>query len=57
MEVSLLQIINTKKLKKLLVQVGYFVQYVNRKILQFYKVYFIKLYQMKALELNNFVNY
>ena len=59
MEVSLLQIINTKKLTKSACSSRVLVQYVNRKFLQFYKGYFINLYQMKALEikLNIFVNF
>ena len=59
MEVSLLQIINTKKLTKSACSSRVLVQYVNRKILQFYKGYFTNLYQVKALEikLNIFVNF
>ena len=59
MEVSLLQIINTKKLTKSACSSRVLVQYVDRKILQFYKGYFTNLYQMKALEikLNIFVNF
>ena len=50
MEVPLLQIINTKKLRKTASSSRVVVQYVNRKILQFYKESFINLNQMKALE-------
>ena len=59
MEVSLLQIINTKKLTKSACSSRVLVQYVNRNFLQFYKGYFTNLYQMKALEikLNIFVNF
>ena len=58
MEVSLLQIINTKKLTKYACSSRVLVKYVNRKFLQFCKEYFTNLYQMKALEikLNIFVN-
>ena len=58
MEVSLLQIINTKKLTKSACSSRVLVQYVNRKFLQFYKGYFTNLYQVKALEIkiNIFVN-
>ena len=49
MEVFLLQIINTKKLTKTACSSSEIVQHVNRKTLQFYKRYFISLYQMKAL--------
>ena len=41
MEVSLLQIINTKKLTKTACSSRVVVQYANRKIFQFYKGYFI----------------
>ena len=51
MEVSLLQIINTKKLTKSACSSRVLVQYVNIKILQFYKGYFTNLYQVKALEI------
>ena len=51
MEVSLLEIINTKKLTKTTCSSRVVVKYVNRKFLQFYKGYFINLYQMKALEI------
>ena len=51
MEVSLLQIINTKKLTKSACSSRVLVQYVNRNLLQFYKGYFTNLYQMKALEI------
>ena len=51
MEVSLLQIINTKKLTKSACSSRVLVQYVNKKILQFYKGYFTNLYQVKALEI------
>ena len=51
MEVSLLQIINTKKLTKTACSSRVVVQYVNRKILQLKKEYFINLYQMKAMEI------
>ena len=54
MEVSLLQIINIKKLTKTACLSRVVVQYVYRKILQFYKRYFINLYQMKALEIRLF---
>ena len=57
MEMSLLQIINTKKLTKSACSSRVLVQYVNGKILQFYKGNFTNLYQMKALEINNFVNF
>ena len=59
MEVSLLQIINTKKLTKSACSSRVLVQYVNRKFLQFNKGYFTNLYQLKALEikLNIFVNF
>ena len=59
MEVSLLQIINTKKLTKSACSSTVLVQYVNRKFLQFYKGYFTNLHQMKASEikLNIFVNF
>ena len=59
MEVSLLQIINTKKLTKSACSSRVLVQYVNRKFLGFYKGYFTNLYQMKGLEikLNIFVNF
>ena len=50
MEVSWPQIINTKKHTKTTCS-SRVVQYVNRKILQFYKGYFINFYQMKALEI------
>ena len=50
MEVFLLYIINTTKLTKTACSSRVVVQYVNIKILQFYKGYFINLYQMKALE-------
>ena len=50
MEVSLLQIINTKKLTKPACWSRVVVQYVNIKILLFYKEYFINLYQMNSLE-------
>ena len=50
-KVSLLQIINTKKFTKTSCSNRVSVQYVNRKILQFYKGYYINLYQMKALEI------
>ena len=50
MEVFLPQIINAKENKKTACLSRVVVQYVNRKILQFYKGYFINLYQMKALE-------
>ena len=58
MEVSLLQIINTKKLTKSACSSRVLVQYVNRKFLQFCKGYFTNSYQMKELEiqLNIFVN-
>ena len=49
MEVSLLQIINTKKLTKIACLSRVVVRYVNRKNLQFYKEHFINLYQMKAV--------
>ena len=48
MEVSLLQIIKTKKLTKTACSSRVVV---NRKILQFYKGYFINSNQMKALEI------
>ena len=51
MVVSLPQIINTKKHTKSACSSRVVVQYVNRKILQFYKGYFINFYQMKALEI------
>ena len=59
MEVSLLQIIYTKKLTKSACSSRVLVQYVNRKFLQFYKGYFTNLYQVKALEtkLNVFVKF
>ena len=50
-EVSLQQIINTKKLTKTACLSRVVVQYDNRKILQFYKGHFISLYRMKALEI------
>ena len=53
MEVSLLQIVNNKELTKSACSSSIVVQYVNIKFLQFYKGYFINLYEMKALELNN----
>ena len=34
-----------------------FVQFISRKILQFYKGYFINFYQMKALEIEEFENF
>ena len=51
MEVSFPQIINTKEHKKTVCPSRVVVQDVNRKNLQFYKRYFINLYQMKALEI------
>ena len=51
MEVSLPQIINTKEHKNTAYSSKVVVQYVNRKILQFHKGYFINLYHMKALEI------
>ena len=51
MEVSLLQIINAKKLTKIACSSRVVVQYVNRKILQFYIGFFIIYYQMKALKI------
>ena len=51
MEVSLLQIIITKKLTKTACSSRVVVKNVNREILQFYKEYFINLYQMKALQI------
>ena len=50
MEVSLPQIINTKKHIKIACLSMVSVQYINRKTLQFYKIYFTNFYQMKALE-------
>ena len=51
MEVHLLQIINTKKLTKTVCSSRVVVQYVNRIFFQFYNGYFIRLNQMKALEI------
>ena len=51
MEVSLLQIIITKNLTKTACSSKVAVQYVNRKILQFYKRYFINFTNLKALEI------
>ena len=50
MEVSLLQIINTKKLTKSACSSRVVVQYNIRKTLQFYKRYFIKYYHLKSFE-------
>ena len=47
MEALLLQIINNKKLTKTACSSRVVVQYVNKKILQFYKGNFNNLYQMK----------
>ena len=57
MEVTLQQIINTKKLIKTACSSRVVVQYVNRKVLQFYKRYFINFYQMKALEIRKFCKF
>ena len=57
MEVSLSQIINTKKHTKTSCLCRVSVEYINRNILQFYKGYFTSFYQMKALEICNFVNF
>ena len=50
MEVSLPQIIKTKKYTKTALSSKVVVQYGNRKIVQFYKGYFIHFFQMKAFE-------
>ena len=57
MENFLQQIINTKENKKTACSSRVFVQYINRKILQFYKGYFINLYQIKALETKYFCKF
>ena len=51
MEVSLLQIINTKMRTKTVFSSRVVVQYFNRKIFQFYKEYFINFTILKALNI------
>ena len=51
MGVSLLQIINTKKLTKTACSSRVIVQYVNRNIMQLHEEYFTYLYQNRALEI------
>ena len=53
MKVSLLQIINTKKLTKTACSSRVVVQYVDKKTLQFYKGLFINLYLLFI----NFLNF
>ena len=50
MEVSLTQIINTKKHTEAACSNRVSVQFINRKTLQYYKECFTYFYQMKALE-------
>ena len=49
MEVSLLQIMKTKKLTKTACSSRVIVQYVNEKNFHFYKGYFTNLYKIKTL--------
>ena len=56
MEVSLPQIINTKKLTKSACSSRVVVQYLNWKILQFYKGYFLIYTRWRHWKLSNFVN-
>ena len=57
MEVSLPQIIYTKMHTKTACSSRVIVLHVNRKILQFFKRYFFKFYQIKALEFKYFCKF